>query len=221
MTTALEMPGNAAALLIDRHIAETNGNCVALRYGEKRYTYHDVAALMNRAGNMFRRLGVEGGQHVLIAVAPSPAWAASLLGAMKIGAVPVLIPCSEEGEELAAAVATLAPAAVVVDVDRASRLAGLANGAPLVTVGESTDAARSFVALLRESASSLARENVGEAAPAIAVVTDRRLRTATHDQLASEQSGGDLGLGSMDGVDVEAVLRAFARCGEVAIPSAR
>lgn len=220
MATALETSDNAAAVLIDRHITGTNGDRVALRYREKRYTYHDLAALANRAGNMFRKLGVTPGRHVLIAVAPSPAWAASLLGAMKIGAIPVLAPRAED-KNLAAAVAPLKPAAVVADADRAGPLTAIVDGAPLVAVGESADPQRSFVTLLRESASSLSRESVDEAAPAVAVVSDRGVRTATHDQLAGEHVEGGLGLGSIDGVDVEAALRAFARCGEVTIPSTR
>lgn len=221
MATALEMPENAAALLVDRHIAETNGDRVALRYGEKRYSYHDLAALMNRAGNMFRKLGVAPGQPVVIAVAPSPAWAAALLGAMKIGAVAVLVPRSPGEAAFATAVKKLKPVAVVVDADRLDNVGKIAEGVATITVGESGDPEHSFVQLLRESASSLVRARMGEAAPAIAVVEGAVIRTATHEQLASEGGGAPLGLGVIDGIDVEAALSAFARCSEVAIAAAR
>ena len=53
------------------------GDKLAMRYGEKRYSYHDLAALMNRAGNMLRRFGVGPGDEILVAVSPSPSLVAS------------------------------------------------------------------------------------------------------------------------------------------------
>ena len=71
MLSSIEGTSNAATSIVDRHISDNAGDRLALRYGDKRYSYHDLAALMNRAGNMLRRLGVGPGDEILVAVAPS------------------------------------------------------------------------------------------------------------------------------------------------------
>ena len=67
MLSSIETTSNAAMLIVDRHIAENAGDRLALRYGDKRYSYHDLAALMNRAGNMLRRFGIGSGDEILVA----------------------------------------------------------------------------------------------------------------------------------------------------------
>src|SRR5262245_2084555 len=80
---------NAAAVFVDRHIAEGRRHHVALQHGEQVLTYAQVAANVNRAGHAFLRLGVRPGERVLLVVLDSPAFVYSFWGAIKIGAVPV------------------------------------------------------------------------------------------------------------------------------------
>src|SRR5258708_2990718 len=96
MLSSIEATSNAATLIVDRHISDNAGDKLALRYGEKRYSYHDLAALMNRAGNMLGRFGVGAGDEILVAVSPSPSLLASVLGAMKIGAAAIVLPKSAD-----------------------------------------------------------------------------------------------------------------------------
>jgi len=81
---------NVTATLIDALIASNRGDRHAFEFARKTYSYQDVAALMNRSGNMVRKLGVTAEDRVLLLVPESPAFVASLLGVMKAGAVPIV-----------------------------------------------------------------------------------------------------------------------------------
>jgi len=80
---------NAAAVFIDRHVADGHGGRVALRWRDQGITYAELAANVNRAGNALRRLGVRPEERVLLAVFDSPEFVYAFWGAVKIGAVPV------------------------------------------------------------------------------------------------------------------------------------
>ena len=80
---------NAASIFIDRHVSEGCGDRIALRWNDRRITYAELAANVNRAGNMFLRLGIRPEERVLLAVLDSPEFVYSFWGAVKIGAVPV------------------------------------------------------------------------------------------------------------------------------------
>ena len=213
MATIVDGIGNAAAALVDRHIAQSNGDQTALRYGSKRYAYHDVAALMNRAGNMLRALGVAPHQHVLIAVPPSPAGVASVLGAMKIGAVPVLA----ARQALTAAIGELDAPVIVVEAALAAEAEAAAGDRPVIVVGNGAPPERSFVELLRTSPSSLACATVEDGAWAAAVATSSGLRHATHADVRTAGQGG-VDLSTAEGWNVGGMLAAFARGEEVSLP---
>ena len=87
--TVLPDEFNAATYFIDRHIAEGRGQKVAIECGERRVTYQQLCAMVNRAGNCLRRLGVRIEERVLLLLLDTPEFAASFFGAIKIGAVPV------------------------------------------------------------------------------------------------------------------------------------
>ena len=142
---------NPCATLVDQHIAANRGERPALKYGESRYSFNDLAALTNRAGNVFRDLGLGADDRILVRVRPSPAYFAAVLGAMKIGAVPVI-----EGDDggLEAGDAFREAKAIVVDESRVGELDSDTNAIILI-VGEEAGAHQSFVALLRAGASSL------------------------------------------------------------------
>lgn len=200
---------NAVTILMDRHIAATRGDRRALSYGDKHYTFHDVAALMNRAGNMLRELAVARGQRVLIAVPPSPALVASLLGAMKIGAVPMVCRCG--AAELRPCLEAVQPAVTIIhetllptlgDVDDRS------ERGTVVVVGRDAAGHASFLDLVRQAPSSLRTEAVGGAAPAVGICVGAEIRTVTHAELETAVAGasGD-GLGDWD---LLPMLRALA-----------
>ncbi len=80
---------NAAAAFIDQHSAAGRGGRIALRWNEQAVTYAQLAANVNRAGNVLLRLGMRPEERVLLAVWDSPEFAYAFWGAIKIGAVPV------------------------------------------------------------------------------------------------------------------------------------
>ncbi len=91
MPRFLELPRryNAASHFVDRHIAEGRGAKVAFIDDRGSHSYADLAARVNRAGNLLKSLGVQREQRVLMAMLDSIDFPAMFFGAMKIGAVPV------------------------------------------------------------------------------------------------------------------------------------
>ena len=102
---------NVASTLIDTLIASNRGDRHAFSYNDKRYSYQDVAALMNRTGNLLHGLGVEAGSRVLLLLPASPARVAGMLGAIKAGMVPVL---GAPAQALEHCIAIVKPAAAIV-----------------------------------------------------------------------------------------------------------
>lgn len=87
----LEIPEylNAATAFIDRHLTEGRGERIALRWADQEITYAQLAANVNRAGNVLRALGVRPEERVVLVVLDSPEFVYGFWGAIKIGAVPV------------------------------------------------------------------------------------------------------------------------------------
>ncbi len=200
---------NAASVIVDHHISQNNGDRSALRFRDKRYSYHDLAALMNWAGNMMHRLGVEAGDAVLIAVAPSPSLLASVLGAMKIGAVPIMLPADAGPAVIASVSGKSKLKLLIAEAARLAKLGATGNITVLV-VGEGADGQKSFVQEMRESASSLTRTVVANGTPALALLRNGDLLSFAHQQLAGVRAGSDLAL-QLDGWNLGAALGRFAR----------
>jgi acyl-coenzyme A synthetase/AMP-(fatty) acid ligase len=199
---------NAASVIVDHQISENNGDRNALRFREKRYSFNDLAALMNRAGNMMHRLGVNAGDAVLIAVAPSPSLLASIFGAMKIGALPVLLP----SDAAAAAIASLGgkwnAKLLIAETARLATLSAPA-GMTVLVVGEAADGHKSFVHEMRESASSLTKAAVANGTPALALLQNGALVSIAHQKLAGARAA-ELVI-QFDGWNLGAALCRFAR----------
>lgn len=91
MPRFLDLPRryNAASHFIDRHLAEGRGAKTAFIDDRGSYTYADLAARVNRAGNLLKAQGVRPEQRVMLALLDGIDFPALFFGAMKIGAVPV------------------------------------------------------------------------------------------------------------------------------------
>ena len=181
---------NVAGRLTDRHVQANLGDKRALDYGAKHYSYHDLAALANRAGNLLKSFGVTPGASVLVLMPPSPAYIATLIGALKIGATAVLEPAAGS------------PALAVVHSDYVAKVSGLPAG-KVVVAGEAPEGHPSFLDAMREQASSLAAEPVKADAPAL-VIGGKPVSHAELDALL-DGSGRDERLGSLADI-----LRALA-----------
>lgn len=91
MPRFLDLPRryNAASHFIDRHIAEGRGGKTAFIDDTGSYTYAELAARVNRAGNLLKAQGVRPEQRVMLALLDGIDFPAIFFGAMKIGAVPI------------------------------------------------------------------------------------------------------------------------------------
>lgn len=82
---------NIADYFLDARVREGRGDRVALRTDDGDWTYAEVQALANRWGNVLLDAGVQPEQRVLIGTLDSPDHVGALFGALKIGAVPVMV----------------------------------------------------------------------------------------------------------------------------------
>jgi acyl-coenzyme A synthetase/AMP-(fatty) acid ligase len=187
MSIALDTPTNIA-IVLDQFISENKGDQLAVRYRDKRYSFNDVAALMNRAGNMLKRFDIGAGDQVIVAVSPSPSLIASVLGAMKVGATAIVVPDSvtpQTSAKLNAAAAKL----LIVDAARLGEFSAIKSDIKRLVVGEAGEGQHSFLQEMRGSASSLSRLAASSDTPALAIANGDKLSFLAHDQI--EPAGGN------------------------------
>jgi acyl-coenzyme A synthetase/AMP-(fatty) acid ligase len=174
---------NAAQVLLDRHITAAEGNRTALKFGDKRYSYNDLAAIANRTGNMLKRCGMGPGRCVLLVAPPSPAYAATILGAMKAGGWAAVVEGPIQQASLAAALRAAEPALAVVHHEHVGAIEGAGATVDVVVIGAHGNH-QSFVDLVREQPSSLAVAAVERPATAIALVKDGTVQSYSHHDLS-------------------------------------
>ena len=80
---------NAAAILVDEHVAQGRGAKAAMLCGERTVTYAELCEGVNRLGNALKGLGTRLEERVAILMPDSPEFVFAFFGAMKIGAVAV------------------------------------------------------------------------------------------------------------------------------------
>lgn len=85
----LASEASALHLFLDRHLESGRGNAIAIRTPDASYSYSDLEALVNRAGNLLRGLGVRPEQRVALLLPDGIELVATFFGAIKIGAVAV------------------------------------------------------------------------------------------------------------------------------------
>ena len=83
---------NMAYECIDRHCEEGKGDKVALIFDSddrnEQYTYEQLRILSNKFANVLRKYGIKKGDRVFIFMPRSPEMYVSILGILKIGAIP-------------------------------------------------------------------------------------------------------------------------------------
>jgi benzoate-CoA ligase len=80
---------NVADYLVARQVREGHGSRQAIVSDVQSLTYLALDALVNRAGNVLRSIGINPEQRVVLLLHDGPAFYAAFLGAIKIGAVPI------------------------------------------------------------------------------------------------------------------------------------
>jgi acyl-coenzyme A synthetase/AMP-(fatty) acid ligase len=170
---------------------------------------------------MLRAMGVKPGAKVLLMIPPSPALIASLLGAMKAGAVPVLGVAPDDADALKRCIAITTPSAVVIHQDYVTSAEdGLSSLPPdcLVVIGSDVQGRRSFMDAIRGQPSWFSAEPVGGDSPAIGLWSGSTLRLVGHAELAQIVAGtGSLGEDPENyATRLMTMLRSFSR-GEEAV----
>ena len=221
MSETAEATSNVASAWIDALIASNRGDHHAFAFGEKRYSYQDVAALMNRTANMLRGLGLQPEARVLLLIPGSPALVASLLGSIKSGAVPIVGAALDDPDAVQRCVDATNPAAVVVHqtclLASAGALAGLPAREMVIVVGNDTQGHKSFIDEIRTQSSWSAPETVGKHAPALGIWAGSSLHMMSHAELLAMVAGPDAAQHPQaEGIrPLMEMLRAFAK-GETA-----
>jgi hypothetical protein len=213
MSTVADVTPNIAAALIDTLISANRGDRRAFEYAARTYSYQDVAALMNRTANMLVGLGVSLGSRVLLLLPESPAFVASLLGAIKAGAVPI-VGANAEGDDVERCVEVTTPAAAIIHESRLPAAeAALARipRAAIVVVGGDPRGYTGFVDAIRVQPSWLAPAPIAPGAPALGVWNGHRLEVTSHADVGRLVEGAAFtDESAADASRAVAMLRAFA-----------
>jgi acyl-coenzyme A synthetase/AMP-(fatty) acid ligase len=189
---------NTATRFIDDHVQANLGHKRAFDFGAKPYSYYDLAALANRAGNLLKACGAGKGSPVLLLLPESPAFLGSLIGAMKIGAVAMLPDKADDPACVTACIAANAPRLAIVHASFLAKLAPALAGLSeqkVIVVGEASGGHPSFVELMRAQSSSLAAEPMAPEAPGL-ILGPAKPVTLSHKQLEQAIEGqGAAGFG--------------------------
>ena len=131
---------NAGVWLLDRHIDEGNGARIALRCGGLSTTYTQLFNLTQRVSTGLRNLGVRPEERVAMVMLDTPEFVATFLGALRIGALPVLTNPLLPGRDLGRIVSDSRARVVVVSHEQAGSVAEILDGANEVSHVVSTGA---------------------------------------------------------------------------------
>jgi benzoate-CoA ligase family protein len=113
---------NAAAWLVDRHVAEGTGGQIAYRCGNQVQTYAGLQQSVWMAANGLRAAGVEPGDRVVMIVNDHLAFPATFLAGLLIGAIPVPVSTMLKASEVAVLVADSEAKVIVVSERHAAML---------------------------------------------------------------------------------------------------
>ncbi|MFK8022414.1 MAG: benzoate-CoA ligase family protein [Ilumatobacter sp.] len=123
---------NVSTWLVDRHVDDGRGNTIAIRSGGASHTYADVLDASRRVATGLRGAGVQPEQRVAMVMLDSPEFVATFLGALRIGAIPVLTNPILPGRDLGVIIADARARIVVISADRAGSIDAICARAPEV-----------------------------------------------------------------------------------------
>ena len=92
------MTSHNASQIVDRHVESGRADKTAFIAADATLTYQQLREQVNRAGALFKELGVGREQRVLLVLDDTTAFPILFLGAMRIGAVPVPVSHLDKGD---------------------------------------------------------------------------------------------------------------------------
>src|SRR3972149_2427471 len=122
---------NLGSYYLDVNLEAGRGDKTAIYYKDRTYSFLDLWRLTNRVGNVFKGLGVEPENRVLLILEDSPEWVATWLAAMKIGAVGTHAYTYLKPHDYAYLLNLIKPKVVVVDKTTREKGAGRRKGSQL------------------------------------------------------------------------------------------
>jgi len=93
---------NIADYFLDRRVEEGSGSRVALHLEDRTLSFDEVQEFANRFGQVLRGLGLRREERLLVALPDGPEFVAAFFGALKIGAVVVMVNPQLKPDRLAA-----------------------------------------------------------------------------------------------------------------------
>jgi benzoate-CoA ligase family protein len=137
VTPAIPSRLNLAAHVLDARVAEGHGARVALiADGDRRVTYAELQAEVNRLANVLASMGVGRGDRVLIALPDGLPFATAFLATLKVGGVVTMANPELPAADYAAHLDYTRARLVVTDAALAGRAAAALAGAPALVVGD-------------------------------------------------------------------------------------
>jgi benzoate-CoA ligase family protein len=127
-------PFNAAAWLIDRHVAAGRGERIAFDCENRSLTYRALQEATFAAGNGLKSVGIETGDRVVMLVADEEAFPAAFLGGLRVGAIPIPVSTMLRPPEVAALAADSEAKAIVVSERYAGFLPEVTAAVPSLRV---------------------------------------------------------------------------------------
>lgn len=140
------------ALLLDRHVAAGNGRRIALTVDGRHLTYADLLGEVEHAAAALAAVGLHRGERILIFGSDSLEFIAFWLGAVRLGAVPVVVSDAYRAENLLYFLEDTDAAVLLIDAEQADKLDAVAARLPetlrkvLVRPGEGVDGAEANTA---------------------------------------------------------------------------
>lgn len=136
---------NAGTWLLDRHVAEGRGHTPAIRHLGQTMSYAHIHGLAERVSTGLRVFGVRPEERVAMVMLDTPEFVATFIGALRIGAIPVLTNPLLPGRDLARIIADSRARIVILSSDRDGIADEILAGAPevdrIVTTGSTRTAA--------------------------------------------------------------------------------
>ncbi|MQA85478.1 MAG: benzoate-CoA ligase family protein [Streptosporangiales bacterium] len=121
---------NASTYLVDRRVEAGEGDRVALAGPRGTHTYAELLDLVGRVAAGLRELGVRPEERVMIFMVDGPRMLATILGAMRMGAVPVPVSTMLPADDLAELLADSRAHVLVASEEFAATVEGaLSDGA--------------------------------------------------------------------------------------------
>jgi benzoate-CoA ligase len=124
---SLELPErlNAAAVLVDAHLAAGRESKAAILCGDRVVTYRDLYEQVNRFGNALLQRDIRTEERVMLLLPDSPEFAFAFFGAMKAGAVAVPLNTNLKPAEYEYFLNDSRARVLVIDAELLGQLAGV------------------------------------------------------------------------------------------------